>query len=68
MKKFSELKNKFKDKDKEKTKGKDRDLDTAPDDPAAAESPDPGTDGKKSSISTKVTSFMYCAPNNNNNR
>ena len=59
MKKFkNEFKNKFKDTDK----GKDRDLDSAQDDPEAADSPDPGTDGKdgkKSSISTKVTSFLY---------
>ena len=58
MKKFKDgFQNKFKDKDKDK--GKNRDLDGAQDDPEAADSPDPGTDGKKSSISTKVTSFLY---------
>lgn len=43
-----------------KKKGKERGLDDeAKDDPAAADSPDPGTDNaKKPSVSSKVTNFL----------
>ena len=42
-----------------KKKFKDRDgLDDAKDDPAAAESPDPGTDDGKASVTSKFTTFL----------
>lgn len=37
---------------------RDRDLDSDNEDSAAAQSPDPGTDHKKSSVSDKVSSFL----------
>jgi hypothetical protein len=41
-----------------KKKFKDRGVDDAKDDPAAAESPDPGTDDRKPSVTSKVTTFL----------